>query len=123
MIIDPKAKSGRFVLQALVEKMRVLHAICECATASEDEVSDASNDFALYKGIVDEFQAELDFDATKGPEWVTKGKNITQLIKELGTFEDQNLEVRLTFDGGTTHKPISILTRRDGFAMMEYCGL
>jgi hypothetical protein len=123
MIIDPKTKSGRFIMHAVADKIAALRAICESVTASEDEVSDASNDLALYRGIMEEFQAELDFDATKEPEWITRGKNITQLIKELGTYEDQTLEVRLTFDGGTTHKPISILTRRDGYAMLEYCGL
>jgi hypothetical protein len=123
MIIDPKTKYGRFVMYAVADKIAALMAISDSATASENEVSDASNDLALYRGIMEEFHAELDFDATKEPVWITKGKNITQLIKELGTFEDQNLEVRLTFDGGGNHKPISILTRRDGFAMIEYCGL
>jgi hypothetical protein len=123
MNIDPKTKSGRFVMLALADKIASLGAICDSALASEDEVSDASNDRALYQAILNELHAELNFDASQHPEWITKGKSISQLIKELGTYEDQNLEVRLTFDGGQTHKPISILTRRDGFAMIEYCGL
>lgn len=43
------------------------------------------------------------------PEWVTKGKSIRKLIQELQTFENQDMEVRLSLDGGTTHKPISIV--------------
>jgi hypothetical protein len=46
------------------------------------------------------------------PDWVTRGKPIRQLIKELRSFKNQNLEVRLTFDDGETHFPISILTRQ-----------
>ena len=123
MNIDPNTKSGRFAMQAIVDKITALGVICNNPNSTEDEVSDASNDRALYQAILADFRAELDFDATQEPEWVAKGKSITKLIKELGTFEDQTLEVRLTFDGGETHKPISILTRRDGYAMIEYCGL
>jgi hypothetical protein len=123
MNIDPNTKSGRFAMQAIADKIAALNVICDNPNSIEDEVSDASNDRALYQAILNDFQDELEFDAAKAPEWITRGKNITQLITELGTYEDQNLEVRLTFDGGETHKPISILTRRDGYAMLEYCGL
>jgi hypothetical protein len=123
MNIDPNTKSGRFAMQAIADKIAVLGVVCNNPNSTEDEVSDASNDRALYQAILADFRAELDFDATQEPEWIAKGKSVTQLIKELGTFEDQTLEVRLTFDGGETHKPISILTRRDGYAMIEYCGL
>jgi O-glycosyl hydrolase len=123
MNIDPRTKSGRFAMQAIADKIAALSMTCDNTNSSEEEVFDASNDRAVYKAILNDFQAELDFDGTKEPAWIARGKNITQLIKELGTYEDQNLEVRLTFDGGQTHRPISILTRRDGFAMLEYCGL
>jgi len=36
------------------------------------------------------------------PEWVTRGKTIRQLIKELESFENQDLEVRLSLDDGDT---------------------
>lgn len=123
MNIDPKTKSGRFVMLAISDKMSVLRAICDNPSATENEIADASNDRAFYQSILDALIAERDFDSAPQPEWITKGKSITQLIQELGTFEDQSLQVRLTFDGGETHKPVSILTRRDGYAMIEYCGL
>ena len=48
----------------------------------------------------------------KYPDYVTKGKTIRQLIKELQTFEDQDIEARISLDGGKTDKPISILVRQ-----------
>jgi hypothetical protein len=48
----------------------------------------------------------------KSPEWITRGKSIRQLIKELQTFEDQDLEVRISLDDGNTHKPISLVGRQ-----------
>ena len=50
------------------------------------------------------------------PEWVTKGKSIRQLIGELKTFENQELEVQISLDEGKTHKPISIVGKYG-----EYC--
>ena len=50
----------------------------------------------------------------KNPDWVTKGKTIKQLIKELSAFEDQNLLVEISIDGGETSKPISIVRKLDG---------
>lgn len=52
------------------------------------------------------------------PEWVTKGKTIRQLIDELKTFENQELEVKMSFDEGKTHKPISILVKRDNCCLL-----
>ena len=54
----------------------------------------------------------------KQPAWVTKGKTIRQLIQELETFENLDLEVQMSFDEGKTHKPISILVSRDGYCML-----
>jgi hypothetical protein len=56
------------------------------------------------------------------PGWVTRGKSIRQLIQELQTFEDQDLEVYMSIDDGETFKCISIVTRQnssDGY----FCGL
>ena len=56
------------------------------------------------------------------PEWMISGKTIRQLIKELQTFEDQNLEVRISVDSGETFKCISLVARKkemDGY----FCGL
>ncbi len=57
----------------------------------------------------------------KAPEWITKGKTIRQLIAELQTFEDQDLEVRMSFDGRVTNRPISILSRDQGYCILENC--
>ena len=43
--------------------------------------------------------------------WETCGKTIRQLIQELKSFENQDLEIRISIDGGDTHHPISIITR------------
>jgi hypothetical protein len=53
------------------------------------------------------------------PDWVTRGKTIRQLIKELQSFEDQDLEVRLSLDDGDTHSCISLVTKSEG----KYCVL
>ena len=37
-------------------------------------------------------------DINEHPEWVTKGKTIRQLIEELQTFENQELEVQISLD-------------------------
>ena len=42
-------------------------------------------------------------------QWETQGKTIGQLIVELQSFEDQNLEVKISIDGGVSHRPISIV--------------
>ncbi|WP_293268774.1 hypothetical protein [Neptunomonas sp.] len=47
------------------------------------------------------------------PDWVTRGKTIKQLIEELKSFEDQDMEVRLSLDDGDTHACISLVTNDD----------
>lgn len=56
------------------------------------------------------------------PEWITRGKSIKQLIKELESFEDQNLFVEISFDDGETSKPINLVGKFDGKCMLLYCG-
>jgi len=43
------------------------------------------------------------------PQWAGRGKTISGLIKELQSFEDQSLEVRISVDGGDTSFPISLV--------------
>jgi hypothetical protein len=45
------------------------------------------------------------------PNWVVRGKTIKQLIKELLSFENQDLLVEISVDGGDTHKPISLVKK------------
>lgn len=46
----------------------------------------------------------------KHPEWITRGKR----IKELEYFGDQNLFIEISFDGGDTSMPISLVGKIDG---------
>ncbi len=57
----------------------------------------------------------------KDPEWVTCGKSIKQLIKELESFEDQNLLVEISFDDGDTSKPISLVGKINGKCILLNC--
>lgn len=54
-------------------------------------------------------------------DWVVRGKTIRQLIKELQTFDDQDLEVLISTDGGVTRKCISLVSKRKGTALLENC--
>ncbi len=45
------------------------------------------------------------------PAWTSSGKTIAAPIKELHTFEDQSLEVRISIDGGDTSHPISLVRK------------
>ena len=123
MIVDPKTQGGRLIMMAIGEKLAALQTVYEDPSLSKEEQQAAYASTEICRTLSDEFVAELNFDSTQHPTWITKGKSITQIIQELRTFEDQTLEVRLTFDGGQTNKPVSILTRRNSYAMIEYCGL
>jgi len=59
----------------------------------------------------------------KNPEWVVRGKTIRQLMKELQTFENQDVEVRISMDEGETTKPISLVGRQDGCCVLMNCEL
>mgnify|MGYP000091352877 CR=1 FL=1 len=61
-------------------------------------------------------------NVNENPEWVTRGKTIKQLISELKTFENQDLEVKISVDGGESFKCISLvgMHNEDG---TQYCGL
>ncbi|MCR3909646.1 hypothetical protein [Aeromonas hydrophila] len=57
------------------------------------------------------------------PLWVARGKTIKQLIKELESFENQDLEVRLSLDYGDTHSCISLVTKGFDDEGNQYCVL
>ncbi len=50
-------------------------------------------------------------EPTVQPNWVSHGKTVRQLIKELQSFENQDLVVEISIDGGDTHKPISLVKK------------
>lgn len=56
------------------------------------------------------------------PDWITQGKTIRQLIAELQTFSDLDMEVLISVDEGVTKKPISIIGMFGGECTLVYCG-
>ncbi|MEP3244600.1 MAG: hypothetical protein ABJN40_00005 [Sneathiella sp.] len=54
----------------------------------------------------------------KNPEWVTRGKTIRGLIKELQSFENQDLVVEISLDGGDTTKPISLVVKQNSICVL-----
>ncbi|WP_213939302.1 hypothetical protein [Pseudomonas sp. dw_612] len=51
-------------------------------------------------------------------DWKCRGKTVEELIEELNSFEDQSIKVELSFDGGTTSVPISIVGKKDGKCLL-----
>ncbi len=49
------------------------------------------------------------------------GRTIRELIEELKTFENQELEVRLSIDDLVSNKPISIVGKNNNYCMLVYC--
>ena len=52
------------------------------------------------------------------PEWVTRGKTIRQLIKELQSFQNLDIEVRISVDDGLSDKPISLVEKSNGYCLL-----
>jgi hypothetical protein len=56
------------------------------------------------------------------PEWTRRGKTVRQLIEELQTFENQDLEVRISMDSGDTSIAISVVGKsEDKYALLMNC--
>ncbi|MFC5698276.1 hypothetical protein ACFPU0_22315 [Pseudomonas sp. GCM10022186] len=55
-----------------------------------------------------------------GEAWVGKGKTIRELIEELGSFEDKDLLIEISFDGGKTSKPISLVGKKGCKCLLIY---
>lgn len=55
-------------------------------------------------------------------DYTSRGKTVEQLIKELKTLENQQLEVRISIDGGETSLPISIIGKSENqYALIINC--
>lgn len=54
----------------------------------------------------------------KKSSWVFKGKTIRHLIEELQSFENQELEVRISVDAGNSHQPISMVRKQNGCCVL-----
>ncbi len=50
--------------------------------------------------------------------WRSVGKTIRQLIVELETFDDKDLVVEISIDGGESGKAISLVGKKDGKCML-----
>ncbi|MBZ9667008.1 hypothetical protein RTH74_07040 [Pseudomonas sp. zfem001] len=61
-------------------------------------------------------------DATESGAWVSVGKTIKQLIAELESFENKDLIVELSVDGGGSSVPISLVGKKDGKCILMYTG-
>lgn len=56
------------------------------------------------------------------PDWTSRVKTVAQLIAELRTFENQDLEVRISLDDGDTSYPISLVGKLNGkYAALMNC--
>ena len=55
------------------------------------------------------------------PDWINRGKTIKQLIKELQSFDDLNMEVKLSIDDGETEKAISLVEKKQGVCLLVHC--
>jgi hypothetical protein len=56
------------------------------------------------------------------PEWTSCGKTVAKLIEELRTFENQELEVRISIDDGKTSYPISLVGKYENkYALLLNC--
>jgi len=56
-------------------------------------------------------------------EWGAKEKIIAQVIDELKTFEDQELMVMVSSDGGKTLRPVKLLGKEFDKDNKAYCTL
>ena len=58
----------------------------------------------------------------KGVGWIDRGKKISQLIKELHTFENMDRFVEISVDEGDHWYPISRIEQRRGFCEAQRLG-
>ena len=58
---------------------------------------------------------------TNQNEWGEKDKSIAQVIDELKTFEDQELIVMVSSDGGETLRPVKLLGKEFDKDNKAYC--
>ena len=53
-------------------------------------------------------------------DWANKGKTIEELIKELQSFESQDLPVEISFDGGDDVRSAGLVGKKDGKCLLIY---
>lgn len=55
------------------------------------------------------------------PDWVSRGKTIRQLVKELQSLENQEQQVEISTDDGATQKPISLVVKSGNTCVLINC--
>lgn len=50
--------------------------------------------------------------------WEKRGRTVRELIAELETFDNQDLPVEISIDGGATRSPISLVGKDRGTALL-----
>jgi hypothetical protein len=81
------------------------------------------------KSKSDERKNKLTPVASKDPmasrnkkDWINRGKTIKHLIKELKTFENQELEVRISYNDAKPNLPISLVGKEGNQCVLMFCG-
>lgn len=63
----------------------------------------------------------MDESSAQQPAWVVRGKTIRELVRDLESFENQDMAVEISLDSGATHKPISIVGSKEGYCLIMNC--
>jgi len=62
-------------------------------------------------------------ESMNSQDWINRGKTIRQLNKELQSFENQDLLVEISIDGGQTQRPISLVKRTERACLLTFSGV
>ena len=54
----------------------------------------------------------------KESDWINTGKTIRELIEELQSFDNLDIEARISFDGGDNHLPISLVGKSENYCLL-----
>ncbi|GAA3068988.1 hypothetical protein GCM10010520_15790 [Rhizobium viscosum] len=62
----------------------------------------------------------MEIDENKKRNWTERGKTVGALIKELESFENQELLVVLSIDGGEEVRPVSLVGKKDNQCLIAF---
>ncbi len=51
-------------------------------------------------------------------DWTKRGKSINELIQELESFDNQDMEVKISTDGGDTFESINLVGKQDSICCL-----
>lgn len=55
------------------------------------------------------------------PDWIVRGKTIRELIRDLQSFEDQDMQVEISLDSGASSKPVSLVGKERNLCIIMNC--